>query len=420
MKIKGLRWYIVVLIAFATIINYIDRNAFAYMWPAIKNDLGLSETDYKFIITCFSFSYAISQALSGKLFDMVGTRLGFVFSIGLWSISAALHGFAKGVMSFSIVRTLLGLGEAGNWPGATKSNAEWFPAKERALAQGIFNAGASAGLIISPPLIAALFGWIGWKTTFMIIGVIGLVWIIPWLIINKNTPDKHKWITEEEKDLILEDKTATVVEDKGMSWGKILSIKQSWSVIVSRFLLDPIWWVFVYWLPDFLQTQFGFDIKQIGAFAWFPYVGAMIGGIAGGWLSGYLLKKGWSVNKARKTVIVIGCAIMLPALIATATVSNPYYSMVAIFFALFGFQWSMGVIQTLPSDFLNGKAVGSLSGLGGMSASLGVIVISIWVAPFFKTYSYAMFFYVAAALVPLGLLALYIFSGHIKKVELKN
>ena len=416
MKLKGMRWWILGLIGLATIINYIDRNALAIMWPGISEDLQLDKTQYAFIVSCFTVAYAISQALSGKMFDRIGTRLGFVVSIVVWSISAALHSAAVGLKSFAVFRALLGLGEAGNWPGATKSNAEWFPVKERALAQGIFNAGASMGSIISAPLIALMYGLIGWKATFILIGAAGLLWIIPWLIFNKKTPMKHPWVTEEEKAYILGGQKPSFANDKGLTFKEIFKIKQSWSVLLSRFLLDPIWWLFVIWLPLYLSEKFNFDIKAIGTFAWFPYVGAMIGGIGGGWLSGYFIKKGWSINKARKTVIIIGGLFMFPALIWIIFLNDPHYAMVAIFFALLGYQATMGIIQTLPSDYLNGKAVGSLAGLGGFTANVGVLA-STALVPFLTRTSYTPFFIFAATLVPLGIIAVYIFSGTIGKVD---
>jgi MFS transporter, ACS family, hexuronate transporter len=415
MRINGLRWWILGLIGLATIINYIDRNALAIMWPGISKDLQMDKSQYAFIVSCFTIAYAISQAISGKMFDAIGTRIGFVVSIVFWSLSSALHSVARGLVSFAVFRAMLGLGEAGNWPGATKSNAEWFPVKERALAQGLFNAGASAGSIISAPLIASLYGLIGWQTTFIVIGCMGLLWLVPWLLLNKKTPGAHPWITEKERQYILEGKKNDDPDDKGLSFQQIFSIKQSWSVLLSRFLLDPIWWLFVIWLPLYLSDKFHFDIKSIGAFAWFPYVGAMIGGIGGGWLSGYFIKRGWSINKARKTVIIIGGLFMFPSLLVIIGLNNPHYAMIAIFFALLGYQCTMGIIQTLPSDYLSGKAVGTLAGLGGFTANVGVL-ISTWVVPVITKTSYTPFFIMAASLVPLGIAAVYCFSGKIKKV----
>jgi len=418
-KIKGLRWWIIALVAIATVINYIDRGALSIMWPEISKDLGLTKEDYSNIAIMFTIAYAVSQSLSGKMYDWVGTRLGFVISIVVWSVSVALHGLARGLYSFSFFRFMLGLGEAGNWPGAAKSNAEWFPIKERALAQGIFNSGASVGSIISPPLIALLYLWIGWKLTFVLLGALGILWIVPWLIINKALPKTHPWITEEERALILSDQKEENDNESAPSWLKMVKQKESWAVLVSRFFLDPIWWLFVFWLPIYLHDRFGFDIKQIGFFAWVPYVGAATGAIFGGWIAGRWMNSGWSVNKARKGAIIIGGVIMLPALIFTSVASTPLIAVLLIALILFGFQTAIGNIQTLPSDFFSGKSVGSLAGLGGTTAALGV-VITTYAVPALTAASYVPFFLLGALLVPLGIASVFIFGGEIKKVKLKK
>ena len=420
-QVKGLRWWIIGLIALVTIINYIDRNALAIMWPSISKDLGLSKDDYKWIVVVFMLAYAVSQSVSGKIYDKIGTRLGFVFSIVIWSLSSGLHGLSNSLMSFSALRVTLGFGEAGNWPGATKSNAEWHPVKERALAQGIFNAGAAIGGIISPLLIAFLYINFGWRTTFPVIATFSLIWLIPWLIVNKGLPKTHPWLSDEERNYITSGQanTANAKPERILKWRELLSYKQSYSVIVSRFFLDPIWWMFVSWLPIYLFEKFNFDIKQIGYFAWVPFVGAAIGSLGGGWASGYLMKKGWTVNKARKTVILVGNLICLPALVLTAYASTPLTAVLLIAVILFGFQVSINNIQTLPSDFLTGKSVGSLAGLGGMSAAFGV-VISMLLIPELTKVSWAPFFIMGALLVPVGLASVYFFSGNIEKIQLKD
>lgn len=421
-NVKGLRWWIVSLVALATVINYIDRSALAIMWPSIEKDVGLGKDDYALIGIMFTIAYAISQSLSGKLYDKVGTKIGFVISIVVWSFSVAFLGIARSLASFSFFRFLLGLGEAGNWPGATKSNAEWFPVKERAFAQGIFNSGASMGAVISAPLIAFLYSIFGWQFTFVILGVLGLLWIVPWWIINKKLPNEHPWITEEERKFILsgqlEENESNKHNDRVLSWKELFQYKQSWSVLISRFFLDPIWWLFVFWLPIYLADQFGFDIKQIGLFAWVPYIGAAFGSLFGGWLSGYFISKGWSVNKARKFTIALGGIIMLPSLLLTAVAATPLIAVLLIALILFGFQISIGNIQTLPSDFYSGKSVGSLAGLGGTTAAIGVVITTYFV-PVITTQSYIPFFVLGAILVPLGILSVYIFGGEIKKVNLK-
>jgi ACS family hexuronate transporter-like MFS transporter len=201
--IKGLRWLVITLVALATIINYIDRSALAVMWPGIASELGMDKRDYANIITIFLVGYAVGQSLFGKLFDALGTRVGFLLSIVVWSGAIALHFVARSALSFSLFRAMLGVGEAGNWPGATKAIAEWFPVRERALGQGIFGAGASLGSVIAPPLVALLYAYMGWKTTFLLIGALGFIWIVPWLILYKSGPAGHPWIGAEERAYIL-------------------------------------------------------------------------------------------------------------------------------------------------------------------------------------------------------------------------
>jgi MFS transporter, ACS family, hexuronate transporter len=417
MKIKGLRWWIISLIGLATVINYIDRNALAVMWPGVSKDVGLDKSHYALLVSLFMVSYGISQSLSGRIFDRIGTRLGFVFSIVVWSVAVALHSTARSLSSFGVFRALLGFGEAGNWPGAAKSNAEWFPIKERAFAQGIFNAGASLGAVISAPLIAYSYDLVGWKTTFILVGGLGFLWILPWYIINKAVPSQHPWLSDEEKKYILEGQQInnSTTEERVLSVKELLSFRQSWSVILSRFMLDPIWWLFVSWLPIYLNDRFNFDIKQIGAFAWFPYVGAAIGSLGGGWLAGRFIGMGWSVNKARKTCIMMGSILMLPALIASAFANSPEAAMVTIFIALMGFQITINNIQTLPSDFFSGKSVGTLAGIGGTSAVFGVLITT-WLVPVLTKESYTPFFIMAAILVPIGTFMVMWLSGEIKKL----
>ncbi|MFL9583985.1 MFS transporter [Stenotrophomonas sp. AB1(2024)] len=413
------RWLIVALIAVATVINYIDRNALAVMWPQISKDVGATKEDYALLVTVFMLFYAAGQFVFGRLFDIIGTRLGFALSIAVWSISIALHSVTHSILSFSIVRAMLGISEAGAWPGAVKANAEWFPARERALAQGVFNAGASIGAIISAPLIAVLFLWLGWRGTFILIGAIGFVWLLPWLVIYRAGPDKHPWVSAAERALILDAPTEQPAVPKveyAPNVRQLLGHRQTWGILATRFFIDPIWWLFVSWLPIYLADTFGFDIKQIGIFAWVPYVGAMIGSVGGGWLSGRLIGAGWSVDRARKWVITLGGAIMAPALLGAVLATDPVWAVVTIAFVLFGFQIAIGNIQTLPGDIFNGKSVGSLAGLGGMAAVAGTLITT-WLVPVMTRDSYAPIFILVAALVPASLLALWLVTGRVEKVD---
>ncbi|WEK18030.1 MAG: MFS transporter [Candidatus Pedobacter colombiensis] len=413
MKVKGLRWYIIALIAFATVINYVDRSAINIMWPYIYKEFGIADVDNKsalaLITTFFMIAYALGQTFTGKLMDAVGTRLGMTISIIGWSISIALHSFARSLMSFNIFRFMLGFSEAGNWPGATKSNAEWFPAKERAIAQGIFGAGASLGSVVSAPIIALLYIAFGWKMTFVLIASLGLIWIIPWLVINKATPEKHPWLTEKERNYILDaepNANASVEVAPVLTWRELLKFRNTWGIITSRFFIDPVWWLFVTWLPTFLKEQFLFDIKQIGTFTWLPYLFAAIGSLVGGYHSSWQIKQGITAVKARKNSIAIGCGVMLLSLVAIVYFldtlkDTPTLAMVLIGTTLFGFQFLIGNIQTLPSDYFNGKNVGTVAGMGGTAAVAGTLLTT-WAVPIITKTSYVSFFVLAAVLVPMA------------------
>lgn len=425
MKVKGLRWWVIMLICLATVINYIDRTAFGVMWPEMGKDLGLDESDYAIMLNIFMVTYALGKFLSGKLYDEIGTRLGFVVSIVVWSLSSVFHAFAGGLVSLTAFRAFLGLGEAGNWPGAVKSNGEWFPIKQRAIAQGIFNAGASLGSVIAPVLIAYLYGHFGWRTTFIIIGMIGLLWVIPWLIVNKAKPELHPWITDKEKELILKDRiekpTSTTEKPKGLSLGKLLSHKEAWGVLTARFFIEPIWWLFVGWMPLYLNSKFGFSIEEIGATIWISYLGGMAGSIMGGWYSGKLMETK-SVDVARKTTISIGGILIflgLLGIIFLVNENNPMTFIYIVAVVLFGFQFAIGNIQTIPSDLFSGPSVGTLAGLAGTIAALSVIIMNALI-PLIASVSYTPAFIVIAVLAPLAIGSIFVLIKNIKPVEVES
>lgn len=432
MKLKGLRWWVIGLIALATVINYIDRQALVVLWPSISEDLypdkSMDERKeiYALISVVFMFSYAFGQSIFGKIFDKVGTRIGFVLSIGFWSLSTALHAFAKGVVSFSIFRALLGVSEAGNWPGAAKGNAEWFPIKERAFAQGLFNSGAAIGGIVAIPTIAFLTIYFSWQMIFVIIGLIGLLWLIPWLIIVKAPPKKHPWLTEEERTYILEgqkeekQESVEVVDAYNPPVGELLSRKQSWGVIIASAAIDPIWWLFVFWIPIYLSEVYNMDVKSIGIYGWVPYVGAMLGAWFGGLLAQNRIKAGWNVNRTRKMVITLGCVIMLPALLALADPGTPIAAVLIMAAVLFGFQTSIGNVQTLPSDLYGKKTVGTLSGFSGTAAKLtGAGLVSL-VPILTKGGNYTPAFVIGAALAFIVIASVWVLIPKIEQLKPKN
>lgn len=432
MKMKNLRWWVIALIALATVINYIDRSALSVLWPDIVEDLFPDESAlerkqiYANISIVFILSYAFGQAIFGKIFDWIGTRLGFVLSIGVWSLATAAHAFAQGVLSFSIFRAILGVAEAGNWPGAAKSNADWFPTKERALAQGIFNSGAAIGGIIAIPLIAYLTVYFNWQMVFIVIGLVGLLWLIPWIILVKAPPKSHPWITDEEREYILTgqrnpDADCTLDEKEyNPSTKELLSRKESWGVIIASAAIDPIWWLFVFWIPIYLNEVYGMDVKSIGIYGWVPYVGAMFGAWFGGLLAQNRIKAGWNTDKTRKLTITLGCLIMLPALLAMANPGGPTTAVIIMAVILFGFQTAIGNVQTLPSDLFGKKAVGTLAGFSGMAAKFGALGLTALVPILTANGNYTPAFVIGASLAVIAIAAIWILIPKVEPLKAKS
>ena len=412
-KIRGLRWWIIGLVFLATLINYIDRLTISVLAPVITRDLGLTNTEFGGIVTWFLLAYTISQGLSGKLYDRIGTRLGFVLSISVWSVAAIAHAFARGLGTLSLFRFVLGFGEAGNWPGAAKTVAEWFPTKQRAFGMAIFNSGAAIGSIVAPPLIVALQLRYGWQTTFIVTGGLGFVWLLLWLLIYQS-PQQHRWITEEELRVISppSDRVVSV----SPRWRDLLRYRQVWAIVLARFLTDPIWWLYITWLPKYLADARGFSLAKIGLFAWVPYVAADAGSLSGGWLSGHLIARGWSVDRARKTVILIA-ALLMPAGILAAFVDDPLLALALIGVVLFGFQVWINNVQTLPSDFFSDKAVASVAGLGGTGAGIGSMIFIFTTGWVVDHFSYVPVLVTAGLLAPVGTVVLFTLSGKIQELR---
>ncbi len=437
-KINGLRWVIIGLVFLATLINYIDRLTVSVLAPLITKELNLTNTEFGGIATWFLFAYTISQSLSGKLYDRVGIKRGFSISIVVWSLAAMAHRFATGLGNLSAFRFVLGLGEAGNWPGAAKTVAVWFPARQRALGMAIFNSGAAIGSIVAPPVIVGITAYYDnhWQYTFVVTGVLGFLWLGLWWLVY-DSPEKHKWLTAAEYAVITEDDTESVrrrdtetskiagSQRPGLSastpigWFELLRYRQTWAIVISRFLVDPVWWLYITWLPLYLSNVHGFDLKQIGLFAWVPYVAADAGSLFGGWLSGFLIGRGWSVNKARKTVIIFAAALM-PAGILAAFTPDAMVCLGLIGVVLFGFQVWINNVQVLPSDFFPSNAVGSVAGLGGTGAGIGSMIFIFMTGWVVDHFSYTPILVTAGILAPVGTLILCLMAGRIEKVSLNN
>jgi ACS family hexuronate transporter-like MFS transporter len=417
-KLRGLRWWIVGLIFLATLINYIDRLTISVLAPVITHDLGLTNTQFGGILSWFLLAYTISQGLSGKLYDRVGTKIGFVCSIMLWSIAAMAHAFARGLASLSAFRFVLGLGEAGNWPGAAKTVAEWFPIRERAFGMAIFNSGAAIGSIVAPPLIVWLSLAYGWRTTFIATGALGFAWLALWLVFYE-TPQRHQWLSQKEREVIRDGQRSDERSETSAApkWRELLRYRQVWAIVLSRFLTDPVWWLYISWLPKYLADARGFSLTKIGLFAWVPYVAADAGSLSGGWLSGFLIARGWSVDRARKIVILFAAALM-PAGIFAAFAHDAMVALILIGVVLFGFQVWINNVQTLPSDFFSDKAVASVAGLGGTGAGIGSMIFVLGTGWVVDHFSYVPVLVTAGVLAPLGTLVLFALCGRIERVSL--
>lgn len=417
MKLRGLRWLVVGLVFLATVINYVDRQTVSVLKTSISQDLGLTNEHYAAIQNCFLVLYGVSQMVSGRLYDAIGTRLGFTFSIVVWSAAAVAHFFARTVWSFGFWRAVLGFGEAGNWPGAAKAVGEWFPVRERALGMGIFNTGAAVGGAVSLPVIAWIASAHGWRATFVVTGALGFLWLALWLAVYR-LPEAHPWITEEERAHILSDRPAA--SSAGAAWRpgwlELLRYRQVWAIVVGRFVTDPIWWLYVFWLPSYFQEARGFSLQQVGWSAWFPYFAGGVGAMGGGWASGFLIQRGWTVDRARKAVMTVG-ALLTPAGILAVRAESPYTALALMGVVLLGFQMWVNNLQTLPSDFFPGSAVGSVFGLGGTAAAISSVSFNWYTGSVVGTFGYTPVFVVAGLLGPVGLALTLLLAGRIGRVS---
>lgn len=377
------RWTICSLIFFATTINYLDRQVISLLKSTLSAELNWNDADYANIEIAFKLFYAFGMLGAGRLIDKLGTKLGYALATGLWSLAAVCHAFASSVLSFAVVRSFLGVTEAGNFPAAIKSVAEWFPKKERALATGIFNSGANFGAIIAPltvPFIAAEWGW---KWAFILTGLIGFIWLIFWFLLYE-VPRKHKKLSKAEYDYIHSDDDATVATEEGpvdkVSWFKLLGFRQTWAFAIGKLLTDPIWWFYLFWLPDFLQGQYQLTTTQIAVPVALVYTISTLGSILGGWVPLWLIKKNWTVFKARKTSMLIYALCVLPIVFAQVLGSiNMWLAVLIIGLAAAAHQaWSANIFTTVSDSFPK-KAIASVTGIGGMFGSLGGILLSLLV-----------------------------------------
>jgi ACS family hexuronate transporter-like MFS transporter len=357
------------LLFFATTINYIDRQVLGILAPTLQREIGWNEADYGAIVSWFTFAYALGYLGAGRLMDRIGTRLGFSLSVIVWSISAMGHALARSVAGFSFARFALGIGESGNFPGSIKTVAEWFPAKERALATGIFNAGSNIGAVITPLVVPAIALKWGWQAAFIATGLLGFIWLAFWIPIYRR-PAEHPRCSKEELAYIQAD---SVDSGATVGWGRVLRRRETWAFAIGKFMTDPIWWFYLYWLPKFLDTRYDIKLAQVAAPLIVIYLMADVGSVGGGWLSGFFIKRGWSVNAARKTTMLIAALLIVPTAFAPA-MTGLWASVLIVGLAAAAHQWWSANIFTLSSDMFPREAVGTVVGIGGFAGAMGGVL----------------------------------------------
>jgi ACS family hexuronate transporter-like MFS transporter len=435
---KGyLRWLICALLFFAATINYIDRQVLGILKPTLQKQFSWSERDYAAIVFSFQLAYAIGLLLAGRVMDRLGTRLGFAVAVVLWSIAAVGHAIADwapglrlptllidppsivllsgAAAGFALARFLLGLGEAGNFPASIKTVAEWFPKKERALSTGIFNSGTNIGALVTPLVVPWITLQYGWPWAFVVTGLTGFLWVVAWWSLYA-VPEQHPKLTPAELAYIRSDPPESLTP---VPWARLLTYRQTWAFAIGKFMTDPIWWLYLFWIPDFLKRNHGIDLGAVGPPLVAIYLIADVGSIGGGWLSSALLKRGFTVNRARKLAMLV-CAVCVVPIVFASRVSNLWAAVTLIGIAAAAHQgWSANIF-TLVSDMFPRRAVGSVTGIGGMAGAVGGMLIALVTGEILqRTGSYVPIFAVAGCTYLLALLVIHLIAPRLDPADLE-
>ncbi len=413
-KVGWYRWVVCALLFFATTINYIDRAVLGILAPVLQNSIGWNQIDYGYIVAAFTGAYAIGLLFVGRFIDKVGTKKGYSVSMIVWSVAAVAHAFARSVLGFGTARFALGLGESGNFPAAIKGTAEWFPKKERALATGLFNSGPNIGTIIALIIVPWITLTWSWREAFIFTGLLGFISLTLWLIFY-DVPERQKRVSREEVAYIQSDPPEPPAEK--IPWLKLLKYRQTWAFVIGKFLTDPIWWFYLYWLPSFLNQRYHLDLAHLGFPLIVIYTMVTIGSIGGGWMSGAFIKRGWSINRGRKAVMLISAILIVPIVLASSV--TEWWAVLLIGLAAASHQsWSANLFTTV-SDMFPKKAVGSVVGLGGMAGAIGGVLIA-GMAGFILQFtgSYFLLFVLAGSVYLLALLIIHILVPKIEEFEL--
>lgn len=407
------RWMICGLLFAATAINYVDRQMIGVLKPVLQDDLGWSEAHYADIVFWFQAAYAIGFLVAGRFVDAVGARIGYAVSFTLWTLAHIAHGLVGSVAQFAMVRFALGIGESGNFPSGLKAVADWFPQRERAFAIGLFNAGANIGAIATPLIVPAITLAYGWRMAFIATGVISLLWLVAWLAFYR-LPERHPRVTPQELALIRSDPAAPA---NRVPWLRLFTVRETWAYVIPKFLTDPIWWMFLFWLPDFLGKRYGLDLKSFGVPLVVIYVLSDAGSVAGGWASSRLLQRGWSVNAARKTTM-LACALAAVPIMTVQYVDQLWAAVLLIGLATAAHQAFSANLLTLPSDLFPRHAIGSVVGIGGTAGAIGGMLIAKFVGYVLElSDSYAPIFAVAGCAYLLALAAIHVVSPRLEPAQ---
>ena len=417
MKKTNVRWGIIALIFFATTINYIDRQVIGLLKPTLQHELGWSEADFGYIITVFNIAYAIGMVVGGRMLDKCGTRIGYIITIFVWSLGGMLHAAVRSVAGFALMRAVLGVGEAGNFPAAVKTTAEWFPKRDRAFATGVFNSGSTIGAIAAPFIVAVIADALGWQWAFIITGAAGFVWIVAWLMFY-NTPEKHKGVNKAELEYIHSDENDTDASrqtettndnTQQMGWRHLFKYPQTYGIFLGRFVTDWVWWFFLFWIPDYIMTTHDVNLKATVLPLVIIYAMASGGGLAGGAVSSSFIKAGYSTDFARKTTILIfGCLVLVLNIVPY--IDNLWLMAVLIGVAASTHQAWASNIYTIVSDIYPKNLTASMTGISSVGGAIGGALGASFVGLILNhTGSYTLIFIIASCMYFLAWMILKIF-----------
>ncbi len=412
------RWVIVSLLFAACTINYIDRQMIGILKPTLSKEMGWSESDYAGIVFYFQMAYAVSYLVFGKLIDMFGARIGYSIAVIIWTIGHMAHGLAGSATQFALARAGLGIGEAGNFPGGLKAVAEWFPKKERAFATGLFNAGSNVGAILTPLLLWLIIEHWGfdWRMAFYMTGIFGVIWLVAWWMIYRHPTEKPQ-VSADELAFIQQDNDDNVGK---AGWGKVIRRRETWAFALGKFCIDPIWWFFLFWLPGYLGTRYGLDLKTFALPVAAIYLISDVGSIGGGWMSSKLMAMGKSINYARKMTMLL-CAVLILPIWFAQDVSSVWGAVLLIGLATAGHQAFSCNLYTLPSDVFPQAAVGSVVGIGGTVGAVGGMFMAKFTGYILDTtHSYALLFAIAAGAYWVALLLVHLLMPTMEPVKIEN